>query len=213
MKIILLGAPGSGKGTMAQKLTVDLKIPQISTGDIFRKNLKEETPLGLQVKSIMAEGKLVPDEITIEIVKNRLAEADCVNGYILDGFPRSIAQAEALDTFQNIDYAINLDVDKETVIKRLSGRRFCPDCSGTFHVSSLGDSMVCPDCGGKLIVREDDKESTVRERMNVYESTTFPLLDYYKKQGKLLTVDGNGSINEVYERILALLSNSVKIKK
>ncbi len=161
----------------------------------------------------MASGALVPDEITIEIVKNRLAEDDCVNGYILDGFPRSIAQAEALDTFQNIDCAVNLDVDKETVIKRLSGRRFCPDCSGTFHVSTLGDSMVCPDCGGKLIVREDDKESTVRERMNVYESTTFPLLDYYKKQGELLTVDGNGSINEVYERILALLSNSVKNKK
>ena len=205
MKIILLGAPGSGKGTMAQKLTETLKIPQISTGDIFRKNLKEETPLGLQVKSIMAEGKLVPDEITIEIVKNRLAEADCANGYILDGFPRSLVQAAALDTFQNIDCAVNLDVDKETVVKRLSGRRFCPDCSGTYHVSTLGNVTVCPNCGGKLIIRADDSEETVRERLRVYDTTTFPLLDYYEKQGKLITVDGNGGIDVVYARILAVL--------
>ncbi len=205
MKIILLGAPGSGKGTMAQKLTNDLKIPQISTGDIFRKNLKEETPLGLQVKDIMARGELVPDEITIEIVKDRLAEADCANGYILDGFPRSIVQAEALDKFQQIDCAINLDVDKEAIVKRLSGRRFCPDCNGTFHVSTLSDATVCPVCGGKLIVRADDSEATVRERLRVYDENTFPLIEYYTKQGKVLTVDGNGTIDEVYARILTLL--------
>ena len=205
MKLILLGAPGSGKGTMAQKLTAALDIPQISTGDIFRKNLKEETPLGLQVKSIMASGALVPDEITIEIVKNRLAEEDCQKGYILDGFPRSIAQAKALDGFQQVDYAVNLDVDKEVVVKRLSGRRFCPDCSGTYHVSALSDETVCPHCGGKLIVRADDAEETVRERQRVYESTTLPLLEYYDKQGKLLTVDGNGTVEEVYDRILAAL--------
>lgn len=205
MKLILLGAPGSGKGTMAQKLTTDLGIPQISTGDIFRKNLKEETPLGLQVKSILASGALVPDEITIEIVKNRLAEADCANGYILDGFPRSLVQAAALDTFQNVDFAVNLDVDKETVVRRLSGRRFCPDCNGTFHVSSLENEEVCPNCGGKLIIRADDSEATVRERLKVYDTTTFPLLDYYQKQGKLLTVDGNGTVDEVYGRILSVL--------
>lgn len=205
MKLILLGAPGSGKGTMAQKLTTDLGIPQISTGDIFRKNLKEETPLGLQVKSIMATGALVPDEITIEIVKNRLAEADCANGYILDGFPRSLVQAEALDTFQDVDFAVNLDVDKETVVRRLSGRRFCPDCNGTFHVSTLENEAVCPNCGGKLIIRQDDSEATVRERLKVYDKTTFPLLDYYQKQGKLLTVDGNGTVDEVYDRILSVL--------
>lgn len=205
MKLILLGAPGSGKGTMAQKLTTDLGIPQISTGDIFRKNLKEETPLGLQVKSIMATGALVPDEITIEIVKNRLAEADCANGYILDGFPRSLVQAAALDTFQDVDFAVNLDVDKETVVRRLSGRRFCPDCNGTFHVSTLENETVCPNCGGKLIIRQDDSEATVRERLKVYDKTTFPLLDYYQKQGKLLTVDGNGTVDEVYGRILAVL--------
>ncbi len=205
MRLILLGAPGSGKGTMAQKLTTDLGIPQISTGDIFRKNLKEETPLGLQVKSILASGALVPDEITIEIVKSRLAEADCANGYILDGFPRSLVQAEALDTFQNVDFAVNLDVDKETVVRRLSGRRFCPDCNGTFHVSTLENESVCPNCGGKLIIRADDSEATVRERLKVYDTTTFPLLNYYEKQGKLLTVDGNGTVDEVYDRILSVL--------
>ena len=205
MNVILLGAPGSGKGTMAQKLTNELHIPQISTGDIFRKNLKEETPLGLQVRDIMARGDLVPDEITIEIVKNRLSDDDCKNGYILDGFPRSIAQAEALDGFQHIDAAVNLDVDEEAIVRRLSGRRFCPDCNGTFHVLTLKDSSVCPACGGKLIVRADDSEETVRERLRVYYKTTFPLIEYYEKQGKLITVDGNGAIDEVYARITAAL--------
>ena len=205
MNIILLGAPGCGKGTMAQKLTSELNIPQISTGDIFRKNLKEATPLGLQIKSIVEGGGLVPDEITIEIVKNRLAEPDCANGYILDGFPRSIGQAEALETFQHIDCAINLDVDKETIVKRLSGRRFCPDCSGTFHISTLTNAEICPVCGGKLIIRPDDSEATVRERLRLYDTTTFPLIEFYKKAGKLVTVDGNGGIDVVYNRILKAL--------
>ena len=205
MNIILLGAPGSGKGTMAQKLTTELNIPQISTGDIFRKNLREATPLGLRIKSIVEGGGLVPDEITIEIVKNRLAEPDCKKGYILDGFPRSIGQAEALDTFQKIDCAINLDVDKETIVSRLSGRRFCPDCNGTFHISTLDDAEICPVCGGKLIIRPDDSEATVRERLRLYDTTTFPLIEYYEKAGKLLTIDGNGGIDVVYGRILAAL--------
>ena len=205
MNIILLGAPGSGKGTMAQKLTSELNVPQISTGDIFRKHLKEETPLGLQIKDIVSGGGLVPDEITIEIVKQRLAEPDCANGYILDGFPRSIVQAEALDAFQNIDCAINLDVDNETVVKRLSGRRFCPDCNGTFHITTLANASVCPNCGGKLVIRPDDSEATVRERLKVYQTNTFPLIEYYSKCGKLVTVDGNGTVDEVYDRILKAL--------
>lgn len=205
MNIILLGAPGSGKGTMAQKLTGELGIPQISTGDIFRKNLKEETPLGLQIKDILNGGGLVPDEITIEIVKNRLAEPDCAKGYILDGFPRSIAQAKALDDFQNIDCAINLDVDNATIVARLSGRRFCPDCNGTFHVSTLADATTCPVCGGKLIVRKDDSEETVLERLRVYDTTTKPLIEYYQIQGKLVTVNGTGGIDAVYRRILDVL--------
>lgn len=205
MRIVLLGAPGSGKGTMAQKLTHELSLPQISTGDIFRQNLKDETPLGLQIKDIMAKGMLVPDEITIEIVKDRLAKPDCANGYILDGFPRSIIQAEALDTFQQIDCAVNLEVDSEAIVKRLSGRRVCPDCNGTYHVSTLADEKVCPNCKGTLIVREDDKEHTVRNRLSVYEQTTLPLVDYYARQGKLVTVDGNGTVDEVYGRILSAL--------
>ena len=205
MNIILLGAPGSGKGTMAQKLTGELNVPQISTGDIFRKNLKEETPLGLQIKDILNSGGLVPDEITIEIVKNRLAEPDCAHGYILDGFPRSIVQAKALDGFQRVDCAINLDVDKQTIVSRLSGRRFCPDCNGTFHVSALGGSDTCPVCGGKLITRKDDSEETVLERFRVYETTTLPLIEYYKAQGKLINIDGTGGVDAVYRRILDVL--------
>lgn len=190
---------------MAQKLTNELGIPQISTGDIFRKNLKEETPLGLQIKDIVSGGGLVPDEITIEIVKNRLAEADCANGFILDGFPRSLVQAEALDKFQDIDCAVNLDVSNDVIVARLSGRRFCPDCNGTFHVSSLSDVNVCPVCGGKLVIRQDDREETVLERLRIYGETTFPLIDYYARQGKLVTVDGSGGIEVVYRRILEVL--------
>ena len=202
MKIVLLGAPGSGKGTHAQRLTKELNIPQISTGDIFRKNLKEETPLGLQVKEIMAKGQLVPDAITVAIVKDRLAQDDCANGYILDGFPRSLAQAEELDKFENVQFAVNIDVDKQAVIDRLSGRRFCPDCNGTYHVSTLNGQDKCPNCGGTLITRQDDSEQTVRDRLDVYEKTTMPLIDYYARQGKLVNVDGNGTIEEVYNRVL-----------
>lgn len=202
MKIVLLGAPGSGKGTHAQRLTKELNIPQISTGDIFRKNLKEETPLGLQVKEIMAKGQLVPDAITVAIVKDRLAQDDCANGYILDGFPRSLVQAEELDKFEDVQFAVNIDVDKQTVIDRLSGRRFCPDCNGTYHVSTLNGQDKCPNCGGTLITRQDDSEQTVRDRLDVYEKTTMPLIDYYARQGKLVNVDGNGTIEEVYNRVL-----------
>ncbi len=205
MKIVLLGAPGSGKGTHAQRLTKQYNIPQISTGDIFRKNIKEGTELGVQVKEILAKGQLVPDAVTVAIVKDRLTQADCEGGYILDGFPRSIVQAEELDKIESIDYAINIDVDSQAIIARLSGRRFCPDCNGTFHISTLeGDS--CPTCGGELIIREDDKEETVTKRLEAYYTTTAPLVDYYNATGKLVTVDGNGSIDDIYASIVAILN-------
>lgn len=205
MKIVLLGAPGSGKGTHAQRLTKQYNIPQISTGDIFRKNIKEGTELGVQVKEILAKGQLVPDAVTVAIVKDRLTQPDCESGYILDGFPRSIVQAEELDKLESIDYAINIDVDSQAIIARLSGRRFCPDCNGTFHVSTI-EGEGCPTCGGELIVREDDKEETVAKRLEAYYTTTAPLVDYYSATGKLVTVDGNGSIDDIYANIVAILN-------
>ena len=207
MKLVFLGAPGSGKGTHAAVLSQHLGIPHVSTGDIFRKNLKEGTPIGLKVKEIMAAGLLVPDELTIEIVKQRLAESDCSNGFILDGFPRSVAQAEALDSFENVDMVVNLQVDRDEVVRRLSGRRFCPDCNGTFHVSSIGNTDVCPNCHGKLIIRSDDREETVKQRLKVYDETTYPLIDYYVKTGKMVDVDGMGSVEDVYARLLATVQN------
>ncbi|MEG2159528.1 MAG: adenylate kinase [Clostridia bacterium] len=202
MKIIFLGAPGSGKGTHAQRLSQQYGIPQISTGDIFRQNLKEETPLGLQIKDILASGGLVPDSVTVEIVKDRLLKSDCAKGYILDGFPRSIAQAEALDRFQNIDYVVTLDVDKELLINRLCGRKTCTSCNGVYHIATLGGSVVCPNCGGQLITRSDDSEETVKNRIKVYEQNTFPLIEYYTRQGKVKLINANNPIDKVYADIL-----------
>ena len=205
MKLILLGAPGSGKGTMAQKLTAALDIPQISTGDIFRKNLKEETPLGLQVKNIMASGALVPDEITIEIVKNRLAEDDCQKGYILDGFPRTVEQAKALSTFAKIDVAINLDVPDDVLVKRLSGRRVCPLCGAPYHVDRLNGETVCRADGTPLIQRDDDKAETVLNRLAVYHQKTAPLIDHYREAGLLKNIGGGLSLEEISEEIFRTL--------
>ncbi len=207
MKIVLLGAPGSGKGTHAQRLTKELGIPHISTGDIFRQNLKERTPLGQQIESILAKGELVSDDITIAIVKDRLAKDDCKNGYILDGFPRSLAQAEALSSFDNVDVAVNIDVDFDVIIKRLSGRRFCPACSGTFHVSML-ENEQCPTCGADLIVRDDDKAEAVENRLKVYEKTTKPLIDFYQEKGLLKNADGSGTVEENYQRVLRAVNGN-----
>lgn len=204
MKIVLLGAPGSGKGTYANTLKTEFNIPHISTGDIFRKNLKEKTPLGLQVADILARGQLVPDDITIEIVKTRLLEPDTQNGYILDGFPRTVAQAVALEGFSEIDCVLDLEVDSEEIIDRLSGRRFCGNCGGAFNTRYLKEE-VCPDCGGGLSVREDDKRETVADRLVVYENQTAPLIEFYKEKGKLKSIDGLGLAEDVYKRILEVL--------
>ena len=189
MNLILLGAPGAGKGTQAVRIAAEKGIPHISTGDIFRKNIKEGTPLGLKAKSYIDRGQLVPDEVVVGIVEQRINEPDCKNGFLLDGFPRTIAQAEALDRLTDIDYVINLDVDLEKLVDRITGRR------------------VCEKCDGKLIQRADDTEETVKSRLNVYKNETAPLIEFYKKQGVLVNVDGMQTIDEVYQAILEALKD------
>ena len=205
MKLILLGAPGAGKGTHAAKIKEEYNLPHISTGDIFRANIKGGTPLGLLAKSYIDKGALVPDEVVIDIVKDRLEQPDCQNGYILDGFPRTIQQAEALSKFEKVDAVINIILDDETIVNRVTGRRMCT-CGATYNVSMLGGKNTCEKCGKELYQRDDDKPETVRNRLAVYAAETAPLIDYYRAEGLVKDVDTNGlSIDEVYARIKAVL--------
>ena len=192
MKIIMLGAPGAGKGTQAKKIADKYQIPHISTGDIFRANIKEGTELGKKAKSYMDQGLLVPDELTLELIMDRFQNPDCANGYVLDGFPRTIPQAEALTAAlekngETIDYAINVEVPDENIVARMSGRRACLACGATYHVvyAPTKEEGICDRCGEKLVLRDDDKPETVKKRLDVYHSQTQPLIDYYTKQGKL----------------------------
>ena len=207
MNVILLGAPGAGKGTQAVRIAAAMNIPHISTGDIFRKNIKEKTPVGLKAKSYIDRGQLVPDEVVVEIVQQRIDEDDCKNGFLLDGFPRTIAQAEALDRLTNIDSVINLEVDLDKLVDRITGRRVCEKCGESYHVSTKKDD-ICEKCGGKLIQRADDTEETVKSRLNVYKNETAPLINFYKNQGRRKIVDGTKSIEEVFEEI----SKALKLK-
>lgn len=200
MNLILLGAPGAGKGTQAVRIAEKYSVPHISTGDIFRKNIKEQTPIGVIAKSYIDRGELVPDEVTVEIVRLRLAEPDCKNGYLLDGFPRNIAQAEALDKIADVETVINIDVDLDALSDRLCGRRVCGKCGESYHVSTKNDDK-CDKCGSDLIHRDDDKPETVNSRLDVYVRSTAPLIDYYSKQGKLVSVNGMKKIEEVFEEI------------
>ena len=212
MKIVMLGAPGAGKGTQAKMIAAKYQIPHISTGDIFRANIKNGTELGKKAKSYMDQGLLVPDELTVDLVIDRLAQDDCKNGYILDGFPRTIPQAEALDAAlaklgEKMDYAIDVDVPDENIVSRMSGRRACTGCGATYHIvynpSKKGD--CCEVCGEKLILRDDDKPETVQKRLNVYHEQTQPLIDYYTKQGILKAVDGTQDMNDVFTAITNIL--------
>ena len=212
MKIVMLGAPGAGKGTQAKMIAAKYQIPHISTGDIFRANIKNGTELGKKAKSYMDQGLLVPDELTVDLVIDRLAQDDCKNGYILDGFPRTIPQAEALDAAhaklgEKMDYAIDVDVPDENIVSRMSGRRACTGCGATYHIvynpSKKGD--CCEVCGEKLILRDDDKPETVQKRLNVYHEQTQPLIDYYTKQSILRTVDGTQDMNDVFAEIVKIL--------
>ena len=202
MNIIFLGPPGAGKGTQAQMICDSLRIPQISTGDILRRAMKEGTETGLKAKSYIDAGKLVPDDVIIDIVKERLAMDDCRGGYILDGFPRTVPQAEALDGFAVIDSVIELDVADQVLVDRLSGRRVCLKCGATYHVSMLEGKTTCDKCGEELIQRDDDKAETVLNRLKVYHEQTAPLTGYYEKKGLLHRVAGDQGIEGTFGAIM-----------
>ena len=212
MKIIMLGAPGAGKGTQAKKIADKYQIPHISTGDIFRANIKEGTELGKKAKSYMDQGQLVPDELTLELIMDRFQNPDCANGYVLDGFPRTIPQAEALTEAlakkgETIDYAINVEVPDENIINRMGGRRACLACGSTYHIVYAPTRVegICDRCGEKLVLRDDDKPETVKNRLNVYHNQTQPLIEYYTRQGKLAEVDGTQSMEDVFNAIVKIL--------
>lgn len=202
--IVILGAPGAGKGTQAAKICAEYNIPHISTGDILRRNIKEGTELGKAAKSYIDKGQLVPDEVVIGIVADRLSEKDVQHGYVLDGFPRTLAQAEALAKTAKLDLAVNIDVPFEVIVSRLSGRRVCV-CGETYHVSMLDGAENCAKCGKPLFVRDDDKPETVEARLDVYEKQTAPLIDFYKDQGILVNVVAKGSIDDTFAEIKKLL--------
>ncbi|CUX23685.1 adenylate kinase [Clostridium sp. C105KSO13] len=212
MKIIMLGAPGAGKGTQAKKIAEKYKVPHISTGDIFRANIKNNTELGQKAKTYMDQGLLVPDDLVVDLVVDRVNQADCNSGYVLDGFPRTIPQAEALDKElekleQKVDYAIDVDVPDENIIKRMSGRRACVDCGATYHMVYAPSKKegVCDKCKGTLILRDDDKPDTVKKRLDVYHEQTQPLIDYYKSAGILKEVDGTMDIDDVFSETVRIL--------
>ena len=212
MKIIMLGAPGAGKGTQAKKIAAKYDIPHISTGDIFRANIKNGTELGNKAKTYMDQGLLVPDELVVDLVVDRVQQDDCKNGYVLDGFPRTIPQAEALDKAlaefgDKIDYAIDVNVPDENIVKRMGGRRACVGCGATYHLvyAPTKTEGICDVCGKELVLRDDDKPETVQKRLNVYHEQTQPLIDYYTKVGILKTVDGTVDINDVFAAIVEIL--------
>lgn len=212
MKIIMLGAPGAGKGTQAKKIAAKYGIPHISTGDIFRANIKNGTELGKKAKTYMDQGLLVPDELVVDLVVDRVNQDDCKNGYVLDGFPRTIPQAEALTEAlekmgQKVDFAIDVNVPDENIVKRMGGRRACVTCGATYHMvyAPTKKEGICDTCGGELILRDDDKPETVQKRLNVYHDQTQPLIDYYTSQGILRTVDGTVDIDEVFRAITEFL--------
>ncbi len=213
MKIIMLGAPGAGKGTQAKMIADKYQIPHISTGDIFRANIKNGTELGQKAKTYMDQGLLVPDELVVDLVVDRVKQDDCEKGYVLDGFPRTIPQAESLDAAlakldETIDYAINVEVPDENIVKRMSGRRACVACGATYHIVHIPTKVegICDRCGKELILRDDDKPETVQKRLGVYHEQTQPLIDYYTNKGSLVEVDGTKDMNEVFSDIVDILS-------
>lgn len=205
MNIIFLGPPGAGKGTQAQRICDALNIPQISTGDILRKAIKEQTATGLKAKSFIDAGQLVPDAVIIDIVKERLAMDDCANGYILDGFPRTVPQAEALDSFAAIQCVIELEVPDESIINRLGGRRVCLNCGATYHISIIGDTKTCAKCGEQLVHRNDDQPETIANRLKVYHEQTAPVSNHYDAKGLVQKINGSQEMDKVFADIMEKL--------
>jgi adenylate kinase len=212
MKIIMLGAPGAGKGTQAQMICDKYNIPHISTGDLFRSNIKNGTELGKKAKEYMDKGQLVPDELTVELLLDRVANEDCKDGYVLDGFPRTIPQADVLDKEltklgDKVDFAINVDVPDENIVRRMSGRRACLKCGATYHIEHIPPKTegICDVCGSELVQRDDDKPETVQNRLKVYHDQTQPLIDYYNEKGILKSVDGTKDMQEVFDEITGIL--------
>lgn len=212
MRVIMLGAPGAGKGTQAAKVAEQYQVPHISTGDIFRANIKGGTELGKKAKTYMDQGALVPDELVVDLVADRIKQEDCTNGYVLDGFPRTIPQAEALDAAvaamgSAIDYAVDIDVPDEAIVNRMAGRRACIGCGATYHIKYNAPKKegICDTCGQELVLRDDDKPETVLKRLNVYHEQTQPLIDYYTNKGILRTVDGTQDVPDVFASIVAEL--------
>ena len=218
MKIIMLGAPGAGKGSQASRLATEYQLPHIATGDIFRANLKEETELGKRAKSFMDKGELVPDDITIAMLLERIHKEDCKNGYILDGFPRTIPQAEALKEAlakkdEKIDLALDVEASDELIIKRMAGRRTCPACGAIYHIVTLPPKTdgICDRCGADLIQRKDDNEETVKNRLKIYHEVTKPLISYYKKEGILEEIDGAEELDKVFEKVKRIIHKRSRI--
>lgn len=212
MKLIMLGAPGAGKGTQAKKLAARYHIPHISTGDIFRANIKQKTKLGSLAKSYIDKGLLVPDELTVDLVIDRLKQDDCSNGYILDGFPRNIPQAQSLDKVlqaqgETIDYAIDIEVPDENIVTRMSGRRACLECGATYHLVHMPPKTdgICDVCGKEIVLRDDDKPETVSKRLHVYHDQTKPLIEYYQLKNVLVEIDGTRAIDEIFDSIISVL--------
>ncbi len=213
MKIVMLGAPGAGKGTQAKMIAEEYGIPHVSTGDIFRANVSKGTQLGVEAKKYMDQGLLVPDELTVKILLDRVAKEDCAGGYVLDGFPRTIPQAQVLDEAldklgEKLDYAIDVDVPDENIVRRMSGRRACLKCGATYHVEHIPPKKegVCDDCGSELVLRDDDKAETVYNRLKIYHDQTQPLIDYYTQKGILKTVDGTMDMKDVFGAIKNILA-------
>ncbi|MGQ9587398.1 MAG: adenylate kinase [Thermoplasmata archaeon] len=210
MKLVIFGPPMAGKGTQAQKLSQKYGIPQVSTGDLLRKAVADKTPLGLKVKSYLDQGKLGPDRLVVQIIKERIAKPDSRKGYILDGFPRTMNQAKELEKMTDVDLVLNIVVDPEVLVERAVGRRTCPKCSAVYHVrfNPPMNEGECEKCGTALIQRDDDKEETVRNRLRVYQEQTEPLIDYYRKKGKLVDIDGAGGIDAVFAEMVKAISRA-----